>query len=460
MKLADLGTLSVAGSNKSSGWGTIDQSTNERSLEDDKEIDAAINIDAGKLLPKKAGTTVPKVSIPVYAGLTRTTSTPEYDPFDLDIKLADKVKAAPAAQKDSIRKQAVDATTVETLNFTNVHVNNTSNKKLKIWSIENINVSYSYSRSEHHSPLATEDELITNKAIFAYNYTRTAKFIEPFKKRIKSRSPWLGLIRDFNFNPMPTVLGFQANVNKQFGAYRSRNIGGPDILPESFDKIFTFDRLYTLRWDLTRSLALDFTATNKAWIDEDSGRLNKEQRKQMWNRFFKGGRNILYTQNTNITYTLPTSKIPLLDWTTVKAGYSASYTWTAASQLDPTLGNVLQNTQQRTLLADLDFTRLYSKWKILRGLDAPPPKMIMVNGKSVPDTAKRRTAAPPSASSLTGFPKAIAKILTSLKHVTFNYTDNSGSSIYGFLDSTRILGMDFRSMQPGWKYVFGQRAGH
>ncbi|HLZ88451.1 MAG TPA: cell surface protein SprA, partial [Puia sp.] len=148
VKLADLGTLTVSGSNKSAGWGTIDQSTNQRSLENDAEIDAAINIDAGKLLPKKAA-----VSIPVYAGLTKTTSTPEYDPFDLDIKLKDKINGAPAAQKDSIRKQAVDATTVETVNFTNVHKNNTSNKKLKIWSIENVNVSYSYSRSEHHSPL-------------------------------------------------------------------------------------------------------------------------------------------------------------------------------------------------------------------------------------------------------------------------------------------------------------------
>src|SRR6202035_5749816 len=37
MKLADLGTLSVSGANRSAGWGTIDQSTNERSFENDME---------------------------------------------------------------------------------------------------------------------------------------------------------------------------------------------------------------------------------------------------------------------------------------------------------------------------------------------------------------------------------------------------------------------------------------
>ncbi len=453
LKLADLGTLTMSGSNRTAGFGTIDQNTNERSLDNNSQIDVATNLELGKLLPKKAG-----ISIPVYAGLTKTTSTPQYDPFDLDIKLKDKINGAPASQKDSIRQQAIDQTTIETLNFTNVHKNNTSNKKLKLWSIENVNVSYSYSRQEHHSPLAVEDELIVHKGTFAYTYNRTAKFIEPFRKKIKSRSAWLGLIRDFNFNPMPTVLGFQANVIRQFGAYRSRNIGGPqNILPETFNKFFTFDRMYTLRWDFTRSLSLDYTATNRAWVDEDSGRLSRAGQKQMWNRFWKGGRTVLYTQNANVTYTLPTSKIPFLDWTTVRAGYSASYTWTGASQLAITQGNSLQNSQQRTLLADLDFTRLYSKWGLLRRLDQSsnqqqrPP----VPGRPGQDTARNKQQNAPA--ELKGIAKGLARVLTSLKHITFNYADNSSSMIYGYMDSTRALGMDFHTLQPGWGYVFGQR---
>ena len=455
LKLADLGTLNVSGSMRTAGFGSIDQSTNERSFDNNSQIDVATNLELGKLLPKKAATSVPAVSIPLYAGLTKTTSTPEYDPFDLDIKLKDKIKAAPAAKKDSIREQAVDQTVIQTINLTNVHKNNTNNKKLKVWSIENVNVSYSFNRSEHHSPLAIEDELVTNKATFAYNYTHTAKFWEPFKRKIKSRSPWYNLIRDFNLNPMPTVLGFQANVNRQFGAYRSRNIGGPaNILPETYNKFFTFDRLYTLRWDLTRSIALDFTATNKAWVDEDSGRLSSQGRHQMWKNFWKGGRTILYNQNANATYTLPTSKFPVLDWTTIRAGYSATYTWTGASQIARTLGNSIQNSQQRTVLAELDFTRLYSKWKLLRGLDQGPPRPVPA-GRNGQDTSRNQRS--PSFNGLTGVPKALAKILTSLKHVTFNYSDNSSSSIYGFLDSTQALGMDFHTRQPGWKYVFGGR---
>ena len=140
----------------------------------------------------------------------------------------------------------------------------------------------------------------------------------------------------------------------------------------------------------------------------------------------------------------------------MKAGYSATYTWTAASQLDPSLGNYIQNSNQRTLLADLDFTRLYSKWKLLRGLDQPPGR---TNARGGQDTARnKRPAAAPPASTLTGFPKVLAKLLTSVKHITLNYADNSGSTVYGFLDSTQALGMNLHSMEPGWGYVFGKRA--
>ncbi|MDP4214790.1 MAG: cell surface protein SprA [Bacteroidota bacterium] len=453
IKLADLGTMTLSGSYRSAGFGSIDQSTNQRSLDNNSEVDAATNLELGKLLPKRAS-----MSIPLYAGLTKTTSTPEYDPFDLDIKLADKIKAAPAAQKDSIRQQAVDQTTVQTINVTNARRANPRGKKLKPWSIENVDVSYSYTRSEHHSPLAVEDELVTHKAALNYNYNHVAKYWEPFRRRIKAKTPWLGLIRDFNFNPVPTVFSFHADIDRQFGAYRSRNIGGPaNALPETYNKFFTYNRIYTLRWDLTRSLALDFTATNNSWVDEDNGRLSKVQRQSMWANFWKGGRTILYSQNTNLTYTLPTAKLPLLDWTTMRIGYSGTYTWTGASQLARNLGNSLQNTQQRSALAELDFTKLYAKWRLLRPLDqAPASARNQAGARNAQDSARRRQAERET-HELSGVPRALAKMLTSLKHVTFNYADNSSSAIYGFLDSTRVLGMDLHGMQPGWGYVFGQR---
>ncbi|MDP9230493.1 MAG: cell surface protein SprA, partial [Bacteroidota bacterium] len=54
ISLADLGSLSLAASMKTRGFGTIEQRVNERSREDFYQFDLATNLDIGKLLPKKA----------------------------------------------------------------------------------------------------------------------------------------------------------------------------------------------------------------------------------------------------------------------------------------------------------------------------------------------------------------------------------------------------------------------
>ena len=42
-------------------------------------------------------------------------------------------------------------------------------------------------------------------------------------------------------------------------------------------------------------------------------------------------------QTANFTYTVPTNKIPALDWTTMRLGYGSSYQWTGASTLATTV---------------------------------------------------------------------------------------------------------------------------
>ncbi len=158
------------------------------------------------------------------------------------------------------------------------------------------------------------DELRRTRGALAYNYAPQPKYIEPFKRLIKSNSPWLAFIKDFNFNYTPSQISFKADVFRQFGATRTRNIGGgPYKIPETYNKYFTFDRYYILQWSLTRSMSLDFTATNNARIDEPFGRIDtKEKKDSVKTNLFKGGRNTQYTQQATLTYNVPTQKIPLL----------------------------------------------------------------------------------------------------------------------------------------------------
>jgi cell surface protein SprA len=464
LKLADLGSLSVAGSYKTKGFGTLEQRVNERAREDFYQYDIAANLDLGKLVPKKAG-----LQIPMYIGVTKTVATPEYDPYDLDIKLKEKLNESPASQRDSIRNNAVDQTTIKTITFTNVKKNKTNGKPAQPWDISNIDLNYSFTHQKHSNPIIEQDEIKRTRAAVGYNFAPQPKYVEPLKKVFKSRSPWLAFVRDFNFNYKPSI-GFKADVFRQFGTLRPRNVGGDGYkIPETFDKRFTFDRYYNLRWDLTRSLLLDFNAVNYAVVDEPYGKLDKAGRDTVKQNFLRGGRTTHYTQTGTLSYTLPTTKFPILDWTTARVSYTAKYEWIGNSLLARSsgidLGNKLINGQTKNANAEFNFDQLYNKVKFLRNVYAtagqPRPAAPAgggKNGRNPKDTAGAKPAAPKVAAvpgNIGTIPRFFVGLATSLKRVGVQYTVDAGTLLPGYLDSSRNIGMNFRSSAPGWRYILG-----
>jgi cell surface protein SprA len=520
-RLADLGTLTLSGSARTRGFGTLEQRVNERSREDVYTVDVNATIEAGKLLPKKLG-----LQIPVYAGISYRSSTPEYDPFDLDIDLQEKLKAAAPDKKDSIRNDAQDVTQIKTLNLTNVRKVKTDGKRAKFWSVTNFDLNYSYIQTLTHNPLIERDELRRTRGALGYTYAPQAKSITPFRKWIKSGSPWLALIRDFNFNPAPSQIAVRADLFRQFGATRLRNVGGgPYKIPETYNKYFTFDRYYILQWPLTQSINIDFSATNFARIDEPFGRIDtREKKDSVRKNVFKGGRNTNYRQELTLTYTLPLQKIPFLSWTSLRASYNTKYNWLAASLLERSaevnLGHTLANTQTRTLNGELKFEELYTRSRFLRAVYntiPPPPKnpgdgegkkggekrsgknkkeggkeettpsgppqqvpgmdqpQAEKSGMAKPDTIRNkkgkiiRIKKPkvkkekkvrekkdpnqlPEVGKVTQF---FARILTAVKRIGVQYTEDFGSTLPGYMDSTRIIGYNPRSKEPGFRYIFG-----
>ncbi len=459
IRLADLGSLSLSGSFRKTGFGTLEQRVNERSREDFSTIDLSTTIDAGKLLPKSLG-----IQIPVYAGISRTASTPEYDPYDLDIKLKDKIKAANPDKRDSIRQDAEDVTTIKTINFTNVRKLKTDGKRPKIWSVSNFDFNYSFIETNRHNPLYENDLVRRTRGAVGYTYAMQPKTVEPFRKMIKSKSKWLSLIRDFNFNYAPSQISFRADVFRQFGATRPRNVGGGSYkIPETYDKYFTFDRYYILQWNLTKSLSLDFTATNNARIDEPFGKIDtKEKKKIVRENLLKGGRNTNYQQEATLSYNLPMQKIPFLDWTNARFTYNTKYNWLAGSLLARTdttnLGNTLANTQTRTLNSEFKFDELYNKSRLLRAANMPsqPQPPASKNNNNKQDTAKvKRPKNKNDLPNLGAIPKTFLRLLTSLKRVGIQYTEDFGTTLPGYMDSTRILGYNPKSGQPGFGFIFG-----
>ncbi|MEO7049746.1 MAG: cell surface protein SprA, partial [Ferruginibacter sp.] len=237
MNLADLGTISLSANAHTQGFGTLEQRADERYKDNFYQFDVATNLELGKLLPKRAG-----MQIPVFASYTQTVSTPQYDPFDQDIKLKDKLNTSTSTQKDSIRNAAVDFTSIKTINFTNVKKNKTNGKKPKIYDISNVDVSYSYIKTSSHNPLIEYNDVTRNRAALGYNFAPQPKYIEPFKKLFrKKKTHWFDLVKDLNFNYVPSQISFRADVSRQFGVIRPRSIGTDKYnIPETYDKYFTF----------------------------------------------------------------------------------------------------------------------------------------------------------------------------------------------------------------------------
>ena len=165
-------------------------------------------------------------------------------------------------------------------------------------------------------------------------------------------------------------MSFRADINRQFGRFTPRIVNTFDSKVErvdtTYDKYFTFDRYYNLRWDLTRSLNFDFSATNFGRVDEPYGLLNTKSKKDtVRSNFFKGGRPTLYQQRAVFSYNVPLAKLPATDWINMRYSYTTTYNWIGASQLARELGNIVENSQQNAFNTEFDFTRLYSKSKWL-----------------------------------------------------------------------------------------------
>jgi cell surface protein SprA len=458
--LSDLGTISVSANTHSNGFGTLEQGINDRFKDNFAQFDAAATLELGKLLPKAAA-----MSIPFFASITNSVSTPQYDPFDMDLTLKQKLNAATSkSQKDSIRNNAIDFASIKTISFNNVHKNRTSNKKPQLWDVENVDVSYTYTKTEAHNPLIEYNNVTKQQGSLGYNFMPQPKFISPFKKMFKStKTHWFDLIKDFNINPIPSQLTFKADVFRQFGVLKPRSIGGDKYqTPETYDKYFTFTRNYILRWELTHSLTLDYSAINNSVIDEPFGRLDtKAKRDSVKKNFFDGGRNTLFNQTANLSYNVPLSKFPVTDWINMRLDYTATYSWIGASRLAINLGNFLENGQQENATVQLDFLRLYSKSKWLRALDQPrQPKQPVANPADSLQPKKPLAKVPANANALpevNGFLRAFGKLLTSVKSINASVSQNSNTRLPGYTDSTKMLGENFKSMAPGFGFIMGKQ---
>ena len=114
VQLADLGQFTASGSFQSIGFGNIDQSVGERSREQTIQYDISGSLKLDKFFPKKW-----KLNIPFYAQYSQEISTPEYDPYQLDVPLEERLASiGDLNERKEVREAARTVRTISSFNFT------------------------------------------------------------------------------------------------------------------------------------------------------------------------------------------------------------------------------------------------------------------------------------------------------------------------------------------------------
>lgn len=387
-KLADVATISFAGSRMTPGFGSIEQHAAEIEREDFRSIDFSTSVEFGKFFPERW-----RLRIPMYYAYSRQSTLPEYDPLDSDIPLEVALdNAANRHLRDSIKRNAEDYVMRKSLNFTNVGIESKDGKS-HFFDWSNLSLTYSYNKSFARNVNLERDLEKNYRGLISYIYNGLPPIVEPFKKS-KSKtlnSKYLRLIKDFNFYYMPSMFSITSDITRNYREVKSKNLDNPNLLIEpTYDKDFMWTRDYAFKFNLTRNLVVDFHATTQARIDEPEGIVDRQRdperyqqwKDTVWNNILDGGRPVNYNHDFSVQYTVPVNKLPFLDWTSLQLGYSTRYDWQAAAvTADSTnLGNVIRNASALQMNGDLSLTSLYNKSKFLREMIRPPRKQ---RGKNV-----------------------------------------------------------------------------
>jgi cell surface protein SprA len=373
-KLADFGSFTFAGNTSTPGFGSIEKKVQERDQEHVYQYDLSSNFELGKFFPDKTG-----VSIPMYAGYSESIINPLYNPLDPDIPLeAALANAGSDAARDSIKKVSQDYVRRRSINFTNVRLVKQEGKP-HIYDLANWSASYSFNEIDSRNISTEYYTQRKYRASLNYNFNSRPKAVTPFAKSKMLSSPYLRIIRDFNFYYLPSRISFRTDMNRNYSETKLRNLNNPFLEIEPvYKKDFLWNRYYDVKFDLTRALKLDFSASNIARIDEPLGRMNKEdddyelKKDSILQEIKSFGRTTSYNHQINATYNLPLNKIPFLNWVNISTRYNASFAWDAGPIIkDPEidLGNVIKNSNSYNINGQLNVTNLYNKVPYLKDLN-------------------------------------------------------------------------------------------
>ena len=372
VQLSDAGSVNMSGRAETAGFGGLEQGVSQRRIDDYYQYAVTTNFDLGRFFPEKL-----KLNLPLYYSYQQEKTSPLYSPFDTDLYLDDMLETLPGMERDSLASIANLVTTSKNLSFSNVKMN-ISSKKPMPYDPANFSFGFSHSVKDNSGNTTQYQHQLTWRAVAGYTYAPAMKPWQPFKG-LKSKSKWLSIVKDFGISPLPQSFAFNTEMNRSYFELQTRDLqgsfGGTGI-PVTFSQEFMWNRNMDIRWDILKSLKMNLNTRTNAEIEEPYVPVNKSlypDEYAMWkdsvqHSIARMGRSLDYQQSFSASYQLPLSKLPILDWTSLDANYSSSYSWNRGATLadGSTYGNTVANQRSITVNGKLNFENLYNKVDFLK----------------------------------------------------------------------------------------------
>ncbi len=370
LNMSDVATVNLGTHIESAGFGGVDQSLNERRLDDYSQFNVAVQADLGRFLPEKA-----KLKAPIYYSVTKERTSPKYNPLDQDVLLKDALDDCESkAERDSVSAYAIERTAVQNFSISGLKFDVRSKNPMP-WDPANFTVNFSFNKQAKNDPTTEYENTNDYRGSFAYNYTPYFKPFKPFKN-IKGKSKNARFLKDWELAWLPNNISFLTSMNRYY--YEQQTRSETDLmfqLPVSVSKNWLWDRQLSLSWNPIKSLSVSFNSNTSARIEETIGAVNRklfpdkyrEWKDTVWQSIRSMGTPWSYNQTFTAQYKAPFSKIAFLDFLSANAAYNATYRWERGATIDGVkLGNSIANQAAWTADGRLNFESFYNKIPILK----------------------------------------------------------------------------------------------
>ena len=333
----------------------------------------------GKFFPDKA-----KVSIPLYYSVTKEKTTPKYNPLDTDMELKDALDAAGSKhERDSIENIAATKITQTNFSISNARVGIATKRHPMPYDPANFSFTYSHQHQYTTGETTMYERKDNWRGALDYSWSPVYKAWEPFKG-LKNKSKWLDILKRFGLNWLPQNIAFNTEMTRDYYELQERDMetlmsgatGVDSKLPLTFSEQFLWNREFSINWDLTKNLHMNFQSATHAQIEEPYTPVNKDLyadqyhawKDSVWTSIRHWGAPLDYSQNFQASYRLPLNLLPVFDWVNSDASYNANYSWERGTEDEEgnSYGNTINTQRELTLNGNFNLVKLYNHVPFLK----------------------------------------------------------------------------------------------